>query len=421
MNNDSILKIKFNRRSVSLCLFWLLYFMPLAIMRIIPNGQLMCIFVRMPIICIIIGNYIRKSDGILRISKYWIYVILMLIWNVFTVALGTPGQTVTYVLSTYTIIEMLIVIAYSINTDGFNGLKPLYVVSVFYIWISFAVMVLFPHGLYMSSQGSSIVRAQWLFGSKNNTPIFMIIFSMVIMAITLHEANTRTRIKNTIMNVSVLLACFESTSASETKVIFMKGSSTGIIVSMAMIALLLYVNVPKWLVKNKLEIFNIKNVMIAIAATNIVVLGGANISFIKNFIENYMHKNMTFSGRVYVWDNCIPYIMKSPIVGHGYVSKVFWTNGATSTYNIFLGILEYYGIPSLILLILAALTLKTSKKMSEQIMLMGILLVAINGLMSQIDAKYLLFFMTILQVTENWYKNNEKLYETEIDNKERKK
>ncbi len=134
-----------------------------------------------------------------------------------------------------------------------------------------------------------------------------------------------------------------------------------------------------------------------------------------------MHKNMTFSGRVYVWDNCIPYIMKSPIVGHGYVSKVFWTNGATSTYNIFLGILEYYGIPSLILLILAALTLKTSKKMSEQIMLMGILLVAINGLMSQIDGKYLLFFMTIIQVTEKWYRNNEKLYETEIDNKERKK
>ena len=95
MNNDSILKIKFNRRSVSLCLFWLLYFMPLAIMRIIPNGQLMCIFVRMPIICIIIGNYIRKSDGILRISKYWIYVILMLVWNVFTIVLGTPGQTVT--------------------------------------------------------------------------------------------------------------------------------------------------------------------------------------------------------------------------------------------------------------------------------------------------------------------------------------
>ena len=54
-------------------------------------------------------------------------------------------------------------------------------------------------------------------------------------------------------------------------------------------------------------------------------------------------------------------------------------------------------------------------------MLMGILLVAINGLMSQIDGKYLLFFMTIIQVTEKWYRNNEKLYETEIDNKERKK
>ncbi len=421
MNNDSTLKIKFNSRSIGLCIFWLLYFMPLAIMRIIPNGQMLCTFARMPLICIIIGNHIRKSDGVLRMSKYWIFVILMLGWNVFTVALGTPGLIVSYIISTYTIIEMLIVIAYSINSDGFNGLKPLYVVSVFYIWTSFAVMILFPHGLYMSSLGSSIVRAQWLFGSKNNIPIYMIIFSTVIIAITMHEENTRTRFKNTIMNISVLLACFESTSASETKVIFMKGSSTGIIVSMAMIAMLLYLNVPKWLVKHKFEFLNIKNVILGIAVINVFVLGGANISFIKNFIENYMHKNMTFSGRVYVWANCIPYIMKSPIVGHGYVSKVFWTNGATSTYNIFLGILEYYGIPSLILLILAALTLKTSKKLSTQIMLMGIVLVAINGLMSQVDVKYMLFFMTIIQVTEKWYKNNASLYEAEINNKIRKK
>lgn len=406
MNSDSILKIKFNSRDISFCIFWLLYFMPLAILRVVPGGQLLCVFARMPLICIIIGNHIRKSDGILRISKYWIYVILMLGWNVFTVALGTPGKAVSYVISTYTIIEMLIVIAYSINSEGFNGLRPLYLVSVFYIWTSFMVMILFPHGLYMSSLGSSIVRAQWLFGSKNNIPIYMIIFSTVIMAITLHEENTRTRTKNAIMNISVLLACFESTSASETKVIFMKGSSTGIIVSMVMILVLLYVNIPKWLLRHKFEFLNVKNVMLAIAAMNIIVLGGANISFIKNFIENYMHKNMTFSGRVYVWTNCIPYIMKSPIVGHGYVSKVFWTNGATSTYNIFLGIIEYYGIPSLILLILAALTLKTSKKISTQVMLMGIFLVAVNGLMSQIDGKYLLFFMTIINVTESWNLKN---------------
>lgn len=406
MNSDSILKIKFKSRDVSLCIFWLLYFMPLAIIRVVPGGQLLCLFARMPLICIIIGNHIRKSNGILRISKYWIYVILMLGWNVFTVVIGTPGKAASYVMSTYTIVEMLIVIAYSINNAGFNGLKPLYVVSVFYIWTSFMVMVLFPHGLYMSSLGSSVVRAQWLFGSKNNIPIYMIIFSTVIMAITLHEENTRTRTKNAIMNISVLLACFESTSASETKVIFMKGSSTGIIVSMVMILILLYINIPKWMLKRKFEFFNIKNVMLAIAVMNIVVLGGANISFIKNFIENYMNKNMTFSGRVYVWANCIPYIMKSPILGHGYVSRVFWKNGATSTYNIFLGIIQYYGIPSLILLILAALTLKTSKKMSTQIMLMGIFMVAVNGLMSQIDGKYLLFFMTIIYVTENWNLKN---------------
>ena len=114
------------------------------------------------------------------------------------------------------------------------------------------------------------------------------------------------------------------------------------------------------------------------------------------FVVNVFNKSDSFSGRIYVWKSALNYISVSPITGHGITRIVFYGSSLTSTYNVFLGLMKSYGIPSAILTIEAIHRLKSSPGRNVQIALIGLLICLMNGLMSQVHFKFIVFYMTLI-------------------------
>ena len=112
---------------------------------------------------------------------------------------------------------------------------------------------------------------------------------------------------------------------------------------------------------------------------------------------------------MYVWKAAIKYIMQSPIIGHGYTRVVFYGDSLTSTYNMFLGMMKSFGIPSVVLILNSIHSLKVTASRNIQIVMIGLLTCFINGLMSQVDLNFIVFFMTLVYLL---YNNETKKYRT---------
>ncbi len=90
---------------------------------------------------------------------------------------------------------------------------------------------------------------------------------------------------------------------------------------------------------------------------------GANIQiYFRNFIENILHKDITFSGRIDIWNKALIYFKLHPIIGIGRVDSIKRTLmlGASSTHNQFLNFLFEGGV--LLLLYIFALIFVVSKR-----------------------------------------------------------
>ena len=81
-----------------------------------------------------------------------------------------------------------------------------------------------------------------------------------------------------------------------------------------------------------------------------------NLSPVKFFIENILHKDLTLSGRLYVWTGAWKCAMESPVLGHGIQesSQIFfesskWNNAMVHAHNLFLQCIYEGGFATLIL------------------------------------------------------------------------
>ena len=59
----------------------------------------------------------------------------------------------------------------------------------------------------------------------------------------------------------------------------------------------------------------------------IFVFSDTNIPFLKDIIVNVLHRDVTFTGRTYIWSNGLSIVKESPIIGCGYRTWVELING----------------------------------------------------------------------------------------------
>lgn len=388
MNKKSI-GISLN--SLLLFVFWSLYFLPLALTHIQPRAEYIALVVRMPVVIVsllnIKGGYFSQY---LKKGSYLFFIVVMLIWNLFCILINTPEYILSYLADAYQLVELVVVMLYSFRTYGLSGLKPLYYVSIVYILLSFVIMVAYPNGLYISNVASSTDRAQWLFGSKNNVGVYNAVFCFVIILF-----RTKCSVLSRLFTgLVIFISCYCVASAGDNRMSFLEGSSTGILMCIVIVFTLFISNTRKFSAGKQNLITPNKIVVFSLLA-NLILVCGLSISFVNDFIVEVFHKSDTFSGRTYVWASVIKYIGKSPIIGHGITRVVFYGSVLTSTYNVFLGIIKAFGIPSAFIFFVALKSIKPSTDRNIQIALIGLATCFLNGLMSQVSLSFLVFFMTL--------------------------
>ncbi len=336
--------------------------------------------------------------GIIYVNRFHMAVLVFLAWCTMCVALSSFSSLPYFVLRIlFPAFEVLVVINSSVRKNGFHGIKPLYYVCCIYIFLNFVSMLLFPGGMFQSAEGSSIARAQWVLGSKNNIPIYEVIFATIIMAFEAIKKNAAPKKRNYSL-LFVLMAIYGVLFSGEHYTGFFEGSSTGIMAIVACSMTFLYISKFESLPR----IFTVFNTIIGAAVANGFLLGGMTSPFVTMIITEVFQKNITFSGRTTIWQTNLMQVPGSPIFGYGmntfdapvYTAGVLTTT--TYTYNMFLKYMISYGVVSIILLVIALLCIKHGDTTVIQLLNAGFIGIIIIGTMNEVSLANLLFFPIIM-------------------------
>ena len=203
------------------------------------------------------------------------------------------------------------------------------------IYLNTILLILYPEGLWIDEnwvgRGSQI---RYLFGNYNQTGI------VCLLGITTHAIYTF-QTKKGYINLYILIA------VSLFSVLFV-GSMTSIIGLLLLIGYILFHK----LIKRPIMILIIFCTIYIMAFIFIIWLGNSieNFSFFKDFIENTLNKDTTFSTRTTIWGNSVKEIAHSPFLGYG-IQNLEWNDehlGGSGPHNLWLMLLLQGGIVLLI-------------------------------------------------------------------------
>lgn len=118
---------------------------------------------------------------------------------------------------------------------------------------------------------------------------------------------------------------------------YLTKSGTGIVgfLILAIYILLIYSN--KW----EMRFINAKNLFIIYVISNFLMINARSIPLIQRLIKDFLEKDLTFSGRIYIWANYITTIMRNPIVGYGNFNSgwvLLWHGIPRNAHNILLDV-----------------------------------------------------------------------------------
>lgn len=182
---------------------------------------------------------------------------------------------------------------FGIKNDKKNFLKSFEIVLSILVYLNFISLFLYPNGMYVNNNGFSM---NWILGYKNRHILY------IIPAILLSYLNNNQN-KLSLRTILLLIAGFVST---------IKVWSGTALIGMALILIFFAF---KWLFS--IKIFNIKNYVIVY----IIVFFWIIVFRIQNLFDwlivDILSKDLTFTGRIYIWDKATQMINQKPIFGYG--------------------------------------------------------------------------------------------------------
>jgi O-antigen ligase len=222
-------------------------------------------------------------------------------------------------------IAFIIYISYAIRTfkELITGLYMLFSVLILLNFIS-----MLTGGIDLSSRGTTI----YLLGGKNNI-IFTILPAIAIMYIYSYIKTKRMTIFPFIFIMIGVLS------------VYLSKSSTGIVVVTLTVFFIFFKNIT-------LPSFN-KNLFIYVCIFFLIIIYRLQDILLGNFIVNVLKKDITFTGRTYIWDVLIVNIKQSPLLGVGKGNNVVKDSFPTieGEHNMILQIAMDSGVLGLILFI----------------------------------------------------------------------
>lgn len=185
-----------------------------------------------------------------------------------------------------------------------------------FTYINFISILLFPNGLYVSSSSSYGNLGMWFLG-YNNGFIFWLFPALLIAWIYGEYTNKKIR-------SVVLTACIFITE-------FYQGSATGKVAVVVFMIIILTPHIRKILT----PVRSIIGVVVLVA----LIVFFRITDFLKFIIVNLLNKNLTFTNRLFIWDNAISAISKKMITGYGILDSTTIINmlGYSETGNVWTG------------------------------------------------------------------------------------
>ena len=174
----------------------------------------------------------------------------------------------------------------------------------------------------------------------------------------------------------------------------MEGSSTGLAAYAAIVMLFAYYLHGE---RTRTATVSAKVIFILVMVTSFVLVTGQSLPGMEKIIVGVFHKELSFTGRTYIWNNNLSAVAQNPIFGHGDEGVIAHTlignvwQSTEYTYNLILKLLMNYGIVGLGLFIAMILRIDRGHETSDCILFSGFIGLMIIGMMNEISLEWLLF------------------------------
>ena len=380
---------------------WILVFMPPIFFHISGSLTYLIRIANLAYTMILVVMFATKGKKLNRRSAFW-FLFLLSVWETLEVVMQSPDQFqvffYTMLLPPIEVFLMIYCLAGRKGNDIKSKFSSLIFMSKMYILVNAASIILFPHGIISTSLGSSVERANWFLGSKNNQTNYLLLSSIVLMLFL----DTKKERKKSVFYVAVAFVCNMFTD--ELGLSFMGGSSTGIV----SLGFLLLISVIYYFKDERIFLkLNSRIVYIAALAVNFILISGTTIPFLVSFVEKVLKKSLTFSNRTFIWERVMYYIYQKPLIGYG--EQQIWfavklsnlLDGTTYVYNMILKIILDFGIVGFILFSIPILKMKKSETKRNDVLLFGLAAFMISGLMNEIGMEYFFLIVFMYEVMEN--------------------
>lgn len=317
---------------------------------------------------------IRKHK---KVNGLTISFILLEMW-VLGVTYISHGDVYSALISGIRIVTLMLIFENCISRSDIL-LSALMLHVELFTYINFIVILLFPDGLYVSSSLAYGSLGMWFLG-YNNAFIFWLFPALLIAWI--YGENTNKKIRSV-----VLTACVFITQ-------FYHGSATG---KVAVVVFMIIILTP-YIRKILTPIRSIIGVVVLLA----LIVFFRITDFLKIIVVDLLNKDLTFTNRLFIWDNAINAISKKVITGYGILDSTTivnmlgysetgntWT-GATHSHCNYLQIAFEGGLVAVSLFVIIYImiirkNIKNWKKKLVQICFYGLIVYSIMGITEVLD------------------------------------
>lgn len=221
--------------------------------------------------------------------------ILTIIIFCITYLLITIIKNIVLLKSCFSIVYLLILSLFlneEIKHDKDNVLKALVIIYMFWTILNNILIVLFPNGIFVTNS----YHSGHLLGD-DNAIIYMALPAIIVLIIYSYIKHNR-------------ISLFAWLNIVFCEFIFLKLWSTSAFLAFGVFALLLFFCTKK--IK-----FSPRKILLMSLSFGIMIFFFNKIPIIKDFVTNYLHKDITFTGRTYIWDAAFQMINKHPLLGYG--------------------------------------------------------------------------------------------------------
>lgn len=329
---------------------------------------------------IILAQYMTKP----RLDKQDILWLFFLFYLLFTTIVGS-GILVN-VAGPAIDIAFLLMLFHVHAADMKFILKAIVITLSFYVYLNAVTIILHPHGLWtdpISGQG------YFLLGGNYNGMGPRCLMALATNLLILKDS------KLAKLNFALLLG------VSLFSVLFVGSmTSTVCIISVGLLWILAGSSKHRTITLGFFVIYIIAQILIVFLLSD---LSGSE--FIVKFVENVLHKNLTFTRRTILWENSSNLISRSPWLGYGFHDKV-WNErqlDGPGAHNFIYTMLLYGGYPLLITFIIIAISsLKNAAPYFKEKQLSRLLL-GTNMLFFMMIFEYYTFFIEAYFLTLIYY------------------